>query len=180
MKRFTKLDYVECVTRKYPTIRFTSQDGNDYFALEWLSGPSLPTKEQLDADINVLFKYDAVEAIDLKADEVYHAAVSSSAKLLEYLESEADAKRYLADNTASAPYVAVWAEATGWSMVTAAEDILKTANGFRQILIYVRKERLIAKQAIRCSNGDDSVIFAACDQFEAVMDSMIYQIKMGV
>jgi hypothetical protein len=180
MTKLVKLNYLDCINKRYPEITVEASDPFDYFTLIWREGPDIPSKEQLDSDIFLLYRIDAVDAVDRKADEVYFAAVSTAAKLLEYLEAEYDARRYLADNTVVAPYVYVWAQATGWSMEEAANDILKTANTFRQILIYVRAERLKTKQQIRTSPvGDELAITNSFYQFATLMDGVIYQIKMG-
>lgn len=154
-----EFNYVYVIGAKYPNVRVSCfGDPNNYSDLVWEGGDALPTQSALDGMIFSMKKAEMIQSVDVLADEVYLVAVSSPAKLLEYQEAEKEAVAYLADNAVVGSYITVWATAKGWTTAQAAADIIDTANRFRNAMIYIRQERLAAKEAMRAEASDFSVI----------------------
>lgn len=115
--------------------------------------------------------------VDELADQVYDLAVSSPAKLQEYNEAEKQALDYKANPSSSQPYVSSWAHAKGWTNDQAADDILKTAATFRQMMLYIRTQRLAAKEQMRQSDNDRAKLIVILNTFAAQMSSLRQQLS---
>ena len=90
-----------------------------------------------------------VRKIDADADLIYTAALGNRAT--EYAQAEADATVYKdAGYAGSVPgYVQAWATATGKAAHWAADDILATAQGWRDAQAQIRLNRLSRKELAR-------------------------------
>lgn len=90
-----------------------------------------------------------VRKIDADADSIYTAALGNRAT--EYAQAEADATAYkVAAYSGQVPgYVQAWATATNKTAQWAADDILATAQGWRNAQAAIRLNRLTCKEAAR-------------------------------
>jgi hypothetical protein len=165
-----EVNYIYVIGTKYPNVKATCYgDPNVYSNLVWEMGDPIPTQAQLDLDIFSIQKSDMIVAVDTLADEVYTVAVSSPAKLLEYQEAERQAIAYKADNQVVGSYITVWANAKSWTIDQAADDIILTANRFRSAMIYIRQERLAAKESIRAETSSFANVQATMNIYTAKM-----------
>lgn len=154
-----EFNYVYVIGAKYPNVKVSCfGNPNNYSDLVWEGGDALPSQAVLDGLVFSMKKAEMIQSVDTLADEVYVVAVSSPAKLLEYQEAEKEAVAFMADNQVVGSYITVWAAAKGWTITQAANDIIDTANRFRNAMIYIRQERLAAKEAMRAETSDFSVI----------------------
>ena len=94
-------------------------------------------------------KSNLVRKIDSDADSIYTAALGNRAT--EYAQAEADATAYkVAAYSGQVPgYVQAWATATNKTAQWAADDILATAQGWRNAQAAIRLNRLTCKEAAR-------------------------------
>lgn len=147
------MEYIVVLGRAFPNVGASSSgDGTVYENLVWSGGNPLPTKAELDAAMLNISRSDLIVKVDSIADEVYLVAVSSPAKLLEYQEAEKEASAFKLDPENIGSFVVCWATAKGWTNDAAADDILATSERFRQAMLFIRTERLAAKESIRSSN----------------------------
>lgn len=154
-----EINFVYVIGLKYPNVKVTCHgDPNVYANISWEGGDALPSEATLTSDIFAMQKSEMILAVDQLADEVYTVAVSSPAKLLEYQEAEKEAVAFKADPENIGAYITVWAAAKGWTNTQAADDIILTANRFRSAMIYIRQERLAAKESIRAETSSFSNI----------------------
>lgn len=87
----------------------------------------------------------------------------------EYIQAETEAKAWLADTTKPAPMsISCWATAKGWDNQAAAEDIVNTAELFRNLLMQIRSIRLIGKAAVDAATTGDE------------LDAAISQVKLNL
>ena len=114
--------------------------------------------------------------VDDIADMVYTFAVSSPAKLQEYNQAATDAEAYLKDMTVPQPFVRVWAEATGWTDLEAAQDILRTAAIFKGAMLYIRTQRLAAKEKMKRVSGNIDEMKVILAEYTALMERLKGQI----
>ncbi len=94
-------------------------------------------------------KTKATYKIDSDVDSLYGILVGNRAS--EYTLAEAQAKSFAeADYEGTPPdSVQSWADAKGWPATTAADDIIATANAWRQAQGMIRAQRLNRKEQIR-------------------------------
>ena len=102
-------------------------------------------------------KSNLVRKIDSDADSIYTAALGNRAT--EYAQAEADATAYKAASySGQVPgYVQAWATATNKTAQWAADDILATAQGWRNAQAAIRLNRLTCKEAARAATTPSGV-----------------------
>jgi hypothetical protein len=106
--------------------------------------------------------------IDNDVDQVYGKVMGNRAS--EYALAEQEALAYQnADYSGEVPLsVSVWAQATGRTDRWAANDIIGTANVWRQAQIQIRAKRLKAKELVRVAADKESVNQAYADWMVAL------------
>ena len=117
-------------------------------------------------------KQDLVRSIDMDADSIYVAALGNRA--IEYAQAESDATAYRAAGySGDVPgYVQAWATATFKSAQWAADDILSSAQGWRNAQAAIRLNRLTCKEIAR-----NATTFTELDSVEAQWAGFLSAIK---
>lgn len=109
---------------------------------------------------------EAIRKIDTDTDKIYEDVLGNRAS--EYNRAEVEAEQFKAENYAlPAPdSVLAWADAKGWDVRTAADDILLQARKWRDAQQKIRRIRLKEKEAIRQALGSEvPTILARWQQF---------------
>jgi hypothetical protein len=124
----------------------------------------------------------SIAAIDADADAARMLAIGDPGRPLEYLQAEAAARAwYAAAYAGTAPKdVASWANAKEWTNQQAADDIIATADRWRDALSEIRRLRLMAKETIRRIAADPDGTNAEIDAILSAFQSDLSALMQGV
>lgn len=116
----------------------------------WVYAPEVATVV-LPVNVNqtVLSVVEALRKIDADTDKIYMDVVGNRES--EYTRAETEAGQFKAANYA-APVpdsVAAWADAKGWDMKMAADDVVLQARKWRDMQQLIRRTRLKEKESVR-------------------------------